>query len=385
MAQRDYYEVLGVSRDVSDAELKKAYRRLAMKYHPDRNTDDADATEKFKEAKEAFEVLKDKDKRAAYDQFGHAGVSNQPGGGGFGGGADINDIFGDVFGDIFGGGRRGGGGSRVYRGDDLQYNLEITLEEAVAGTTAKLKIPTLVSCDVCDGSGAKRGTSPSACSTCHGVGQVRMQQGFFSVQQTCPACRGKGKVITDPCPKCRGQGRVQKEKTLAPKIPPGVDNGDKIRLSGEGEASDSGGPAGDLYVAIHVKPHPIFKRDGADLVCTVPIDFVTAALGGELEVPTLDGRVKLKIPAGTQSEKTFRLRGKGVKPVRGGAVGDLLAKVRIETPVHLNTEQRDLLSKFQETIGGSNAHKHSPQAHSWLDGVKKFFDDLRGKQGSASS
>lgn len=382
MAQRDYYEVLGVSRDVSEAELKKAYRRLAMKYHPDRNTDDAESIEKFKEAKEAFEVLKDKEKRAAYDQFGHAGVNNQAGG--FGGGADINDIFGDVFGDIFGGGRRSGG-SRAYRGDDLQYNLEITLEEAVAGTTTTIKIPNLVACEVCDGSGAKRGTSPSTCSTCHGVGQVRMQQGFFSVQQTCPACRGKGKVITDPCPKCRGQGRTQKEKTLAPKIPPGVDNGDKIRLSGEGEASDSGGPAGDLYVAVHVKPHPIFQRDGADLLCTVPINFATATLGGELEVPTLDGRVKLKIPAGTQTEKTFRLRGKGVKPVRGGPVGDLLTKVRVETPVHLNNEQRELLQNFHDTISGSNAQKHSPQAHSWLDGVKKFFDDLRGKAGPTTN
>jgi molecular chaperone DnaJ len=382
MAQRDYYEVLGVSRDVSEAELKKAYRRLAMKYHPDRNTDDAESIEKFKEAKEAFEVLKDKEKRAAYDQFGHAGVNNQAGG--FGGGADINDIFGDVFGDIFGGGRRGGG-SRAYRGDDLQYNLEITLEEAVAGTTTTIKIPNLVACDACDGSGAKRGTSPSTCSTCHGVGQVRMQQGFFSVQQTCPACRGKGKVITDPCAKCRGQGRTQKEKTLAPKIPPGVDNGDKIRLSGEGEASDSGGPAGDLYVAVHVKPHPIFQRDGADLLCTVPINFATATLGGELEVPTLDGRVKLKIPAGTQTEKTFRLRGKGVKPVRGGPVGDLLTKVRVETPVHLNNDQRELLQKFHDTISGSNAQKHSPQAHSWLDGVKKFFDDLRGKAGPTTN
>lgn len=376
MAQRDYYEVLGVSRDVSDAELKKAYRRLAMKYHPDRNPDDQEATEKFKEAKEAFEILKDKEKRAAYDQFGHAGVSNQPGGGGFGGGADINDIFGDVFGDIFGGGRRGGG-SRVYRGDDLQYNLEITLEEAVAGTSTEIKIPNMVACEVCDGSGAKRGTSPTTCSTCHGVGQVRMQQGFFSVQQTCPACRGKGKVITDPCPNCRGQGRVKKEKTLSVKIPAGVDTGDKIRLTGEGEASENGGPPGDLYVAIVVKPHQIFQRDGADLLCTVPINFATAAIGGELEVPTLDGRVKLKVPAGTQTEKTFRLRGKGVKPVRGGAVGDLMAKVRVETPVNLSGDQRDLLMKFHETISGSNAQKHSPQAHSWLGGVKKFFDDLR--------
>jgi len=376
MAQRDYYEVLGVAKGASEPELKKAYRRLAMKYHPDRNPDDEAASEKFKEAKEAFEILKNPEKRAAYDQFGHAGVSNQPGGGGFGGGADINDIFGDVFGDIFGGGRRGGG-QRVYRGDDLQYNMEISLEEAVAGTSTEINIPSQVACEACDGSGSKRGTTPSTCSTCHGVGQVRMQQGFFSVQQTCPACRGKGKVITEPCPKCRGQGRTQKEKKLSVKIPAGVDSGDKIRLSGEGEASENGGPAGDLYVAIMVKPHKIFQRDGADLLCTVPINFATAAIGGELEVPTLNGRVKLKIPAGTQTEKTFRLRGKGVKPVRGGPVGDLLTKVRIETPVNLSGDQKDLLQKFHDTISGSNAKKHSPQAQSWLDGVKKFFDELR--------
>jgi molecular chaperone DnaJ len=379
MSQRDYYEVLGVERDVSAADLKKAYRRLAMKYHPDRNPDDERADAKFKEAKEAYEVLNSSEKRAAYDQFGHAGVSNQPGGGGgFGGGADINDIFGDVFGDIFGGGRRGGGGQRVYRGDDLQYNLEISLEDAVAGVAKEIRIPNLVGCDVCDGSGAKRGTKPSACQTCNGVGQVRMQQGFFSVQQACPTCRGKGKVISDPCPKCIGQGRIQKEKTLSVKVPAGVDTGDKIRLQGEGEASDSGGPAGDLFVAIRVKQHSIFQRDGANLECTVPINFATAAVGGELEVPTLDGRVKLKVPAGTQTEKLFRVRGKGVKPVRGGAQGDLLCRVRVETPVNLNSDQRDLLMAFHDSISGDKAQKHSPQAHSWLGGVKKFFDELRG-------
>lgn len=377
MSKRDYYEVLGVTKDVNEAELKKAYRRLAMKYHPDRNADDEAAVEKFKEAKEAFEVLKSKEKRAAYDQFGHAGVNQQAGQGFGGGGADINDIFGDVFGDIFGGGRGRGGGPRVYRGDDLQYNLEISLEDAVAGTSTEIKVPNLVACDVCDGSGAKRGTSPIDCTTCNGVGQVRMQQGFFSVQQACPTCRGKGKVIKEPCASCRGQGRIQKEKTLSVKIPAGVDTGDKIRLSGEGEASDSGGPAGDLYVAIIVKAHPIFQRDNADLLCTVPINFTTAAVGGELEVPTLNGRVKLKIPAGTQTEKTFRLRGKGVQPVRGGPMGDLLCKVRLETPVNLSTEQKDMLIAFHDTISGSHAKKHSPQAHNWLGGVKKFFDELR--------
>ncbi|PIE36648.1 MAG: molecular chaperone DnaJ [Gammaproteobacteria bacterium] len=375
MSKRDYYEVLGASKDSSEADLKKAYRRLAMKYHPDRNPDDEQAAEKFKEAKEAYEVLSNSQKRAAYDQFGHAGVDNSAAGGGFNN-ADINDIFGDVFGDIFGGGRRGG--QRVYRGDDLQYNLEITLEDAVAGVTEEIRIPNTIPCDVCDGSGAKRGTSPSTCNTCHGSGQVRMQQGFFSVQQTCPACRGKGKVITDPCPKCRGTGTGKKEKTLSVKIPAGVDTGDKIRLSGEGDASDSGGPPGDLYVAIRVKQHEIFKRDGADLHCTVPINFATATLGGELEVPTLDGRVKLKVPAGTQSEKVFRLRGKGVKPIRGGMTGDILARVRVETPVSLSSEQKDLLMAFHESISGDNAKKHSPKAHGWLDGVKQFFDDLRG-------
>jgi len=380
MSKRDYYEVLGVEKGASAAEMKKAYRRLAMKYHPDRNPDDAEADEKFKEAQEAYEILKSDEKRARYDQFGHAGVQGGPGGGGYGGGgADINDIFGDVFGDIFGGGRRGGGaGQRVYRGDDLQYNLEITLEEAVGGVSTEIRIPNLVACEVCDGSGAKRGTSPSQCQTCNGVGQVRMQQGFFSVQQACPTCRGKGKVISDPCPKCLGQGRVQKEKKLSVKVPAGVDTGDKIRLQGEGEASDSGGPAGDLFVAIRVKPHQIFQRDNADLLCTVPINFATAAVGGELEVPTLDGRVKLKVPAGTQTEKLFRVRGKGVKPVRGGAQGDLLCRVRVETPVNLSNDQRELLMRFHDSISGDKAQTHSPQAHSWLGGVKKFFDDLRG-------
>lgn len=375
MSKRDYYEVLGVSRSESDADIKKAYRRLAMKYHPDRNPGDEEAAEQFKEVKEAYEVLSDSSKRAAFDQFGHAGVDGQAGGGFGGGNADINDIFGDVFGDIFGQGGRGR--SRVYRGDDLQYNLEISLEDAVAGTESKIKVPTLSACDTCDGSGAKRGTTPSNCPTCHGAGQVRMQQGFFSVQQTCPACRGKGKVITDPCPKCQGQGRVQKHKTLSVKIPPGVDTGDKIRLSGEGEASESGGPPGDLFVAIRVKDHEIFERDNADLLCTVPINFATATVGGELEVPTLDGRVKLKIPAGTQTEKAFRLRGKGVKPVRGGPVGDLLCRVRVETPVNLSKDQKELLMQFHETISGDNAHKHSPQAHTWLGGVKRFFEGIR--------
>ncbi len=374
MAKRDYYEVLGVARDVEEAGLKKAFRRLAMKYHPDRNPDDAVAEEKFKEAKEAFEVLEDGNKRAAYDQFGHAGVDRGAGMGGGQSGGNFNDIFGDVFGDIFGGGRSGG--RRAYRGSDLQYNLEVTLENAVNGTTVKIKIPTLVACSECDGSGAKAGTSSTTCSTCNGVGQVRMQQGFFSVQQTCPKCHGAGQVIKDPCNKCHGRGRIEENKTLSVKIPPGVDSGDRIRLSGEGEAGEKGGPPGDLYVQISVAPHSIFDRDHADLLCQVPINIITASLGGELEVPTLNGRVKLKVPAGTQSEKVFRLRGKGIKPIRGGAVGDLLCKVRVETPVNLTSDQRELFEQLAESFGGHSAARHSPQERSWLDGVKHFFDNM---------
>ncbi|MGB5606998.1 MAG: molecular chaperone DnaJ [Gammaproteobacteria bacterium] len=380
MAKRDYYEVLGVSKNSSEADLKKAYRRAAQKHHPDRNPDNKEAEEKFKECKEAWEVLSDTRKRAAYDQFGHAGVDPSMGGGGAGAGAgaNFNDIFGDVFGDIFGGGRGGrGGGQRVYRGSDLRYNLELSLEDAVAGTEVKIRVPTLVTCDACDGSGARKGSSPTTCSTCGGQGQVRLQQGFFSLQQTCPRCRGNGTVITDPCTKCQGQGRVQESKTLSVKVPAGVDTGDRIRLSGEGEAGESGGPPGDLYVQIQVKEHPIFRREENNLYCEVPISFVTAALGGELEVPTLNGRVNLKIPAETQTGRMFRMRNKGVKPVRGGAVGDLICKVSVETPVKLNRKQKDLLKEFagQMEEGGS---RHNPQAHSWLDGVKKFFDDLAG-------
>jgi len=372
MSKRDYYEVLGVNRNASEVELKKAYRRLAMKYHPDRNTgeDNAMAEERFKEVKEAYEVLADAQKRAAYDQFGHAGVDpSMSGGHGFGGG--FSDIFGDVFGDIFGGGRT----QRTSRGVDLRYNLGITLEEAVNGTTVKIRVPTAVRCPECDGSGARKGTAPTTCTTCGGHGQVRMQQGFFSIQQTCPRCRGSGKVISDPCHTCRGEGRVREEKTLSVKVPPGVDTGDRIRLAGEGEVGDFGGTPGDLYVHIDVKEHPIFQRDDNNLFCEVPISFVTAALGGELEVPTLNGKVMLKIPGGTQTGKLFRMRGKGVKPVRGGAVGDLLCRVYVETPVNLTTEQRDLLRQFEQTLEQGGKH-HSPQSTSWLDGVKKFFEGM---------
>jgi molecular chaperone DnaJ len=375
MSKRDYYEILGVSRDVDAKELKKAYRKLAMKYHPDRNPDDKDADAKFKEATEAYEILGDQQKRAAYDQYGHAGVDPSAGGGGFGGGgANFSDIFGDVFGDIFGGGGGGRGGrGGPQRGSDLRYTMELSLEEAVRGIEKKIRVPTLSNCDTCDGSGAKPGTSPKTCGTCGGAGQVRMQQGFFSVQQTCPTCRGQGTMIEDPCTSCHGRGVKEETKTLSVKIPPGVDTGDRIRLSGEGEAGAMGGPAGDLYVQVSVKEHELFHRDGRNLYCDVPISIVDAALGGELEVPTLDGRVKLKIPAETQSGKLFRLRGKGVTPVRGGAAGDLLCRVQVETPVNLTSDQKELLMKFQESLTGE---KHSPQKKSWFEGVKRFFEDI---------
>ncbi|MEA2081061.1 MAG: molecular chaperone DnaJ [Pseudomonadota bacterium] len=378
MSKQDYYQVLGVSKNVSDAELKKAYRRAAQKYHPDRNPDDASTEEKFKQAKEAYEVLSNAQKRAAYDQFGHAGVdpsmAGAAGAGGFGAGASFSDIFGDVFGDIFGGGG-GRGGQRVYRGADLRYNLELSLEDAVRGTTVKIRVPTFVSCATCDGTGARKGTKPGTCTTCGGHGQVRMQQGFFSVQQTCPRCNGSGSIISDPCADCHGQGRVKEHKTLSVKVPAGVDSGDRIRLANEGEAGENGGPPGDLYVQIQVKDHPIFKRDDANLYCEVPIGFTTAALGGELEVPTLDGRVVLRVPAETQTGKLFRMRGKGVKPVRGGAVGDLLCRVVVETPVKLNSKQKELLRELDTRL--KNHDRHSPQHHSWLDGVKKFFEDMK--------
>jgi molecular chaperone DnaJ len=378
MSKRDYYEVLGVDKNAAEADIKKAYKRVAMKHHPDRNPDDKEAEEKFKEANEAYSVLSDPEKKAAYDQFGHAGVEGAGGfgAGGFGGGASFSDIFGDVFGDIFGGGRAGGRGSRAYRGNDLQYNLELSLEEAVAGTKVDIRIPTHVKCEECDGSGAKKGTSPTTCSTCGGVGQVRMQQGFFSLQQTCPRCHGKGKMITDPCGKCHGHGRVQKHKTLSVKIPAGVDNGDRIRLSAEGEAGEHGGPSGDLFVHVTVRPHSIFERDGSDLFCEVPINLTTAALGGELEVPTLNGRVKLKIPAETQSGKMFRLRGKGVVSVRSGHQGDLLCRVLVETPVNLTKKQKELLEQFNQSLVEDNV-EHSPRSSGWLDGVKKFFEDMK--------
>ena len=375
MSKRDYYEVLGVDKGAGEREIKKAYKKLAMKYHPDRTQGDKALEEKFKEIQEAYEVLTDSQKRAAYDQYGHAGVDPNRGGAGFGGGADFGDIFGDVFGDIFGGGR--GRQSRARQGADLRYNLEMTLEEAVRGKEVEIRVPTLVSCEPCNGSGAKKGSSPKTCPTCHGNGQVQMRQGFFAVQQTCPTCSGRGKIISDPCNECHGQGRTEKTKTLSVKIPAGVDTGDRIRLSGEGEAGESGAPAGDLYVQVHVRDHDIFTRDGNNLYCEVPLSFTTAALGGELQVPTLDGKVKLKISPETQTGRMFRLRGKGVKSVRSGAIGDLLCKVVVETPVNLSSKQKDLLRELEESMGkGSDAAKHRPKEQGFFDGVKKFFDDL---------
>ncbi|WP_148864182.1 molecular chaperone DnaJ [Marinobacter fonticola] len=373
MAKRDYYEILGVSRDADEKEIKRAYRKLAMKYHPDRNPDDKEAENKFKEASEAYEILADASKRSAYDQFGHAGVDGQGGGSGFGGGGgSFSDIFGDVFGDIFGGGR-----GRSNRGADLRYTLQLDLEQAVKGTTVQIKVPGHVECDFCHGSGAEKGSTAETCGTCAGMGQVRMQQGFFAVQQTCPTCRGAGKVIKNPCKKCHGAGRVEQPKTLSVKVPPGVDTGDRIRLSGEGEMGMEGGPAGDLYVQVAVREHSIFTRDGRNLYCEVPISIIDATLGGELEVPTLDGRVKLKIPAETQTGKLFRLRNKGVAPVRGGPSGDLLCRVIVETPVNLTKRQKELLAEFQKTLDGQDGNNHAPRKTSWFEGVKSFFDEMK--------
>lgn len=379
MAKRDYYEILGVERSADEKEIKRAYRKLAMKYHPDRNPDNDAAVEKFKEASEAYEILADGQKRAAYDQFGHAGVDGQAGAGGFGGGgASFADIFGDVFGDIFGGGGGPGGRGRSNRGADLRYTLELDLENAVHGTTVKIRIPSHVTCKTCSGSGAEKGSQPETCGTCRGIGQVRMQQGFFSVQQACPSCQGTGKVVRNPCKSCHGAGRVEEQKTLSVKVPPGVDTGDRIRLAGEGEPGIQGGPSGDLYVQIAVKEHSIFTRDGRNIYCEVPITIVDAALGGELEVPTLDGRVKLKIPPETQTGKLFRMRGKGVSPVRGGGPGDLLCRVIVETPVNLTKHQKDLLRSFQETLDEENGgEQHAPRKTSWFEGVKSFFEDMK--------
>jgi len=374
VSKRDYYEVLGVNRDASEDEIKKAYRRLAMKYHPDRNPDNPKAEEHFKEAKEAYEVLSDPNKRAAYDRYGHAGVDpSAAAAGGYSSYSSFAEAFGDIFSDIFGAGAgRPGGRAGVYRGADLRYNLEITLEQAAHGTETKIRIPTTETCDTCNGSGAKPGTQPKTCPTCDGHGQVRLQQGFFSIQQTCPRCHGIGKFIPDPCNTCHGAGRVKTHKTLSVKIPAGVDEGDRIRLAGEGEPGINGGPPGDLYVQLHIKPHPIFRRDHDDLHCEMPISFVTAALGGEIEIPTLDGSAKIRIPPETQSGKVFRLRGKGIKGVRSNVHGDLYCHVVVETPVNLTEKQKALLREF-EALTQDNSERHNPRAKSWMNRVREFF------------
>ena len=373
MAKRDYYEILGVAKNASDDELKKAYRKLAMKYHPDRNPDSKEAEEKFKEAKEAYEMLSDEQKRAAYDRFGHAGVDPNAGvGAGMGGGAGFADAFGDIFGEIFGAAGRRGGGPQMYRGADLKYTLDISLEQAANGFDTEIRVPSWESCDVCKGSGAKPGTQPSTCHTCEGAGIVRMQQGFFSVQQNCPTCHGTGKEITDPCTSCDGVGRIRRHKTLQVKIPAGIDDGMRIRSAGNGEPGVNGGPPGDLYVEIHLKQHGIFQRDGDDLHCELTIPFTTAALGGELEVPTLTGRGAITIPDGTQTGKTFRLRGKGVRGLRSSYPGDLYCHVSVETPVRLNEEQKKILRQFETSLQ-QGGEKHSPNSQSWRDRVKNFF------------
>jgi len=377
MEQQDYYEVLGVSRDADDKEIKKAYRKMAMKYHPDRNPNDKTAEDRFKQIQNAYAILSDPQKKAAYDQYGHAGVDPSMGGGfGQGGFGGFGDVFEDIFENIFSGGRGPGRQSRGQQGADLQYNIQLTLEEAAAGKEVEITVPRHGTCKTCQGSGAKKGSKPANCETCDGIGQVRIQQGFFSIQQTCPNCHGEGRVITDPCSDCHGQGRIRESKKLTVKIPAGVDNGDRVRLRGEGEAGIHGGGTGDLYVQVSVKPHPIFERHDTNLHCEVPISFITAALGGTIEVPTLEGRVSLKIPPETQTGKTFRLRGKGIRSVRGYAPGDLLCKVEVETPVNLSKEQKELLSKLQKSLESSNK-KHSPRSSSWFDGVKKFFEDMK--------
>ncbi len=376
MAKRDFYEVLGVAKNASDDEIKKAYRKLAMKFHPDRNPDSKQAEDKFKEAKEAYEMLSDPQKREAYDRFGHAGVDPNMGGGGAAGGfasGGFGDAFGDIFGDIFGGGARQRGGPQVYRGADLRYNLDITLEQAAHGFDTTIRVPSWDECDTCHGSGAKPGTSPTTCGTCGGHGQVRMQQGFFSIQQTCPKCHGTGKVIPDPCTSCGGSGRTKRNKTLEVKIPAGIDDGMRIRSTGNGEPGMNGGPPGDLYVEIHIKQHAVFQRDGDDLHCEMPISFAKAALGGDIEVPTVSGKVSLSVPEVTQTGKTFRLRGKGIKGVRSGFPGDLFCHVLVETPVKLTDKQKDLLREF-DTLTAAGGAKHSPQSKSWMDKVKEFFE-----------
>ncbi|MDR6538149.1 molecular chaperone DnaJ [Variovorax soli] len=373
--KRDYYETLGVPKNASEDEIKKAYRKLAMKHHPDRNHGDSkDAETKFKEVKEAYEMLSDPQKRAAYDQYGHAGVDPNmrggPGPEGFGGFAEA---FGDIFGDVFGArAGRGGGGRQVFRGSDLSYAMEITLEEAADGKDAQIRIPSWDDCGSCKGTGAKPGTKPITCTTCHGNGVVQMRQGFFSVQQTCPTCHGTGKIIPEPCATCHGQGKIKNNKTLEVKIPAGIDDGMRIRSTGNGEPGTNGGPPGDLYIEIRLKKHELFERDGDDLHCVVPVSITTAALGGEISVPTLKGPAAIDIPDGTQSGKQFRLRGKGIKGVRSSYPGDLYCHIRVETPVKLTEHQRKLMKDLDESLK-KGGNKHSPTDKGWFDKAKEFF------------
>jgi molecular chaperone DnaJ len=382
MSKRDYYEVLGVTRTSSEAELKAAFRKLAMQHHPDRNPDDADSIHRFKELNEAYDVLKDGDKRAAYDRFGHAAFEQGSGGGTHGFGADFGTSFADIFEGIFGmsGGRGGGRGSGRERGSDLRYNMEISLEEAYAGKTAQIRIPTPVTCEICSGTGAKAGTKPKACATCGGAGRVRHAQGFFTLERTCPACQGRGQVIEDPCPSCSGTGRTARERTLSVNIPAGVEDGTRIRLAGEGEAGVRGGPAGDLYIFLSLGAHPFFQRDGADLHCRVPISMVTAALGGDFEVPTIDGeKSRVKIPAGTQSGKRFRLAHKGMPVLRSKQTGDMYVQVTVETPQNLSKKQRELLAEFARL----SSQETQPESSGFFNKVKEFLDGL-GNRGSHS-
>lgn len=371
MSNRDFYEVLGVARGAGDDEIKKAYRRLAMKHHPDRNPDNKEAEEKFKEIQKAYDVLADRDKRAAYDQYGHAGVDpNMGNGAGFGG---SSFDFGDIFSQMFGGGGGGGGRQQNFQGADLQYNIEITLEEAAHGVKKKITIPTHEECDACHGSGAKSGTSASVCSTCGGSGVVHVRQAIFQLQQTCPTCHGTGKQIKDPCLKCHGSGQVKTRKTVEVSIPAGIDDGQRIRLSGEGEPGVNGAPSGDLYVVVHVRQHAVFERDGMDLHCELPIDFTTAALGGEVDVPTLEGRVKLNIPKETQTGRRMRVRGKGVKSVRSSSVGDLYCHIVVETPVNLTERQKELLAEFEKIATGLD-RAQTPRQKSFMDKLRDLFE-----------
>ncbi|MFG6559041.1 molecular chaperone DnaJ [Sulfitobacter sp. 1A15299] len=382
MAKRDYYEVLGVAKGASADEIKKAYRRKVKDLHPDRNKDNPQAEAQFKEVGEAYDVLKDGDKKAAYDRYGHAAFEGgmgggRPGGGMGGGQGDFSSAFSDVFDDLFGdfmGQRGGGGGRRAARGADLRYNLRISLEDAFSGMQKSITVPASVQCDACDGSGAEGGAEPSTCPTCSGMGKVRAQQGFFTVERTCPTCSGMGQIVKNPCKKCRGAGRVEKERTLSVNIPAGVETGTRIRLAGEGEAGMRGGPSGDLYIFIEVADHDLFERDGPNLFCRVPVSMSTAALGGNIEVPTIDGgRGRVQIPAGSQSGRQMRLRGKGMPPLRGGGVGDMIIELAVETPVNLTNRQKELLREFE-----GEAQNNNPESSNFFSSVKSFWDSMKG-------